>query len=346
MQHLEQFQALINSPGKVVITTHHKPDADALGSSLGLAGYLKQKGHQVTVITPTDYPTFLNWMEGNDEVVVFTDEGMEAKAAELVQEADFIFCLDFSSLGRINALGELVRASAARKVLIDHHQNPEDFADFVEWDVTAAATAQLVYRLLVAMGDRSMITPAMANCLYAGIMTDTGSFRHSNTTKEVHQVVAELMDLGANVSLVSSLIYDNSSLDRLRFLGYALSEKLVVLPKFRTAYIPISAKDLKEFKVRTGDTEGIVNYALSLNNIVFAALITEREDGVKMSFRSVGTFSAADFAGSHFNGGGHKNAAGGRSDYGFEDTIKKFEELLPDYQELLLNSDQLENAHA
>ncbi|HAA11588.1 MAG TPA: DHH family phosphoesterase [Cytophagales bacterium] len=345
MQNLEQFQALLSTPKRVVITTHHKPDADALGSSLGLAGYLKQYNHQVTVITPTDYPTFLNWMEGNNEVVVFTNTGMETKAAELVADADIIFCLDFSSLDRINQLGELVRASSAKKVLIDHHRNPEDFAQFVEWDVEAAATAQLIYRLLCAMGDREKITPAIADCLYAGIMTDTGSFRHSNTSKEVHLVVAELIDLGANVNRVSQLIYDNGSLDRLRFMGYALSERLEVLPQYSTAYIAISAEDLMRFQIKTGDTEGLVNYALSIEGVCFAALITEREDGVKLSLRSVGDFSVSDLASKHFNGGGHKNAAGGRSDKSFTETLAYFESLLPQYQSLLDTTNQLQNAH-
>lgn len=346
MQNLEQFQSLLSTPQRVVITTHHKPDADALGSSLGLAGYLKQRGHEVTVITPTDYPTFLQWMEGNDEVVIFTEPGKRELAAQKVSEATVIFCLDFSSLDRINELGELVRgATQAKKVLIDHHRNPEDFAEFVEWDVEAAATAQLIYRLLCAMGERETITPAMADALYAGIMTDTGSFKHSNTSKEVHLTVAELIDLGANVNEVSQLIYDNSSVDRLKFLGFALSERLKVLPEYNTAYITISAEDLRQYHVKTGDTEGLVNYALSIRGIAFAALITEREDGVKLSLRSVGDFSVSDFASNHFHGGGHKNAAGGRSSMGFKETLDHFESLLSQYKVSLQNTFQFQNAH-
>lgn len=346
MINLDEFQTVLSSPKRIVITTHHKPDADALGSSLGLSGYLKQLGHTVTVITPTDYPAFLHWMEGNADVVIFTNPGMEAKAATLVAEADLIFCLDFSSLDRINELGELVRSATGQKVLIDHHRNPEDFAQFVLWDVEAAATAQLIYRLLCNLGHRDMITPGMANCLYAGIMTDTGSFRHSNTSKEVHVVVSELISLGANVNQVSQLIYDNNSHDKLRFLGFALNERMKVIPEYSTAYIAISAEDIVKYRVKTGDTEGLVNYALSIRGIVFAALITEREDGTKLSLRSTGDFSVSDLANAHFHGGGHRNAAGGRSSLPFQETLSYFESLLPQYQDSLENLSQLQNAHA
>ena len=249
MQNLDAFKELLDSPKKVVITTHQKPDADALGSSLGLAAFLKKKGHEVSVITPTDYPAFLNWMKGHEEVIIYNQQN-EARSHKIIEEAGMIFCLDFSSLHRINELGEKVRQARAVKVLIDHHLEPEDFADFAKWSTKAAATTELLYELIVEMGEQDLIDKDMAECLYAGIMTDTGSFRHANTSKNVHLVTASLIEKGADVSKVSQLIYDTNSLERLKFVGYALSEKLVVLKEFNTAYISINAEELAKFKKR------------------------------------------------------------------------------------------------
>lgn len=268
MQKLESLRDFLSSPKKVVITTHYKPDADALGSSLGLANYLKKKGHQVHVISPSDYPDFLKWMEGESEVINY-EARKKKKSQLLITEADIIFCLDFNCLKRINELGELVRNAAATKVLIDHHLAPEKFADFELWSTEAAATAELVFELVVNLGDRDYIDAPIAECLYAGIMTDTGQFKHPNTTKNVHLVTAELIELGADVAKVGRYIYDNNSLDRLKFTGYMLSTKLKVLKNLKTAYFWISAEDLKQFNSKTGDTEGLVNYALSLKDVVF-----------------------------------------------------------------------------
>ncbi len=334
MQNLDAFKELLDSPKKVAITTHHKPDADALGSSLGLAAFLKKKGHEVSVITPTDYPVFLHWMKGHKEVIIYNQQN-EANSHKIISEAEVIFCLDFSSLHRINELGEKVRQSSAVKVLIDHHLDPEDFADFTKWSTKAAATTELLYELIVEMGEENYIDKDIAECLYAGIMTDTGSFRHPNTTKNVHRITAALMEKGADVSKVSRLIYDTSSLEKLKLIGYALSEKLVVLKEYNTAYISISAEELSRFNSKTGDTEGLVNYGLSIEGIVFAVVIIDRKDIIKMSFRSVGDFSVNEFAKKHFGGGGHKNAAGGKSNLSLPDTIKRFEELLLQYKEKL-----------
>lgn len=334
MQDLKALKHALTSPKKVVITTHPKPDADALGSSLGMAAYLKKKGHDVSVITPTDYPSFLHWMYGNSDVLVF-NEGNEEKAAKLVEEASLIFCLDFSALSRIYDLGKLVKASAAEKVLIDHHLDPENFAKYNFWSNSAASTAELVYQLIVDFGDRALIDKEIAEALYAGIMTDTGSFKHPSTTELTHHVVADLIHLGTDVHKVSKLIYDNNSIDRLRFLGYTLSEKLQFLPEFNTAYISISAEELSRFKSRTGDTEGLVNYALSIEGVVLAALFVERPEAVKISFRSIGSFSVNLFARDNFEGGGHKNAAGGISNLSLEETVQKFLSLLPENKEKL-----------
>ena len=334
MHKIESFRELLETPKKVVITTHYKPDADALGSSLGLAGYLIKKGHGVNVISPSDYPEFLFWMEGQKDVINY-EAGNENKSAKLIEEADIIFCLDFNCLYRINKLGDLVGESSAVKVLIDHHLDPEHFADYELWSTKAAATAELVYELIIKLNDRQYIDQDIAECLYAGIMTDTGQFKHPNTTKNVHLVTADLIGRGADIAKVGRYIYDNNSLDRLKFTGYALSMKLKVLKNLRTAYFWISAEDLKKYKSKTGDTEGLVNYALSLKGVVFSAVIIERPEEVRLSLRSKGGFSVNDFAKDHFSGGGHPNAAGGISDLGLEATVEKFEKLVKTYEKQL-----------
>jgi phosphoesterase RecJ-like protein len=335
MQNIQAFKELLSQSRKIVIVTHFKPDADALGSSLGLSGYLKKKGHQVKVITPSDYPDFLAWMPGNDDVLIFHKD-RPAPAERFVNEAEVIFCLDFSSLKRINELGEIVARSAARKVLVDHHLEPEDFAEFVQWDTTAASTAELIYDLIVEVGDENIIDANIADCLYAGVMTDTGSFRHPNTTVKVFRVASDLVARGANPAKVSRLIYDTNSLERLRLMGFVLSERLYVLPEFRTAYITLSAEDLRKYGSQTGDTEGLVNFGLALKDVRLSVLISDRRENIKLSFRSLGEFSVNDLARKHFEGGGHKNAAGGQTNLTLEQTIKKFLDLLPQYKAELL----------
>ncbi|MBT1704247.1 DHH family phosphoesterase [Chryseosolibacter indicus] len=335
MQNIQGFKELISSPKKVVILTHFKPDADALGSSLGLAGYLKKRHHTVKVITPSDYPEFLTWMPGNNDVLIFQKD-RPAIAEGYINNADVIFCLDFSSLKRINELGEMVAKSAAIKVLVDHHLEPESFAHYEQWDTSAASTAELVYDLIREVGDEALIDSDISNCLYAGLMTDTGSFRHPNTTHKVFQVASALVAKGADPSKVSKLIYDTNSLERLRLMGFVLSEKLQVLPEYRTAYITLSTEDLKKFGSQTGDTEGLVNYGLSIKNIKLSVMISDRKENIKLSLRSLGDFSVNEMARKHFDGGGHKNAAGGQTTLTLDQTVKKFLDLLPNYKEELL----------
>lgn len=334
MRGIESLINQLSKSNRVVITTHHKPDADALGSSLGIANYLIKKGHEVKVITPSDYPAFLFWMKGNENVLVYSDESAK-QVQQLIDQADLIITLDFSVLHRINELGEMVRSAKGFKVNIDHHLDPEDFADYRLWNTKAASTCELCYELIVALGDKDLIDKDIAECLYAGIMTDTGGFRHPNTTKNVHEVVAELIGMGADNAKIAKNIYDTNSLDRLKFLGFALSEKLEVLPEYHVAFFAFSNEELDRFHSKTGDTEGIVNYALSLEGIVLAVLFKDSGDGVKISFRSMGTFPANELASVHFNGGGHRNAAGGKTEGTLEETVKKFKTILKDYKPLL-----------
>ena len=342
MQDIEAIGAVIRQPPggpaqTVLITTHQNPDADAMGSSLGLAGYLRKKGHRVTVVTPTDYPQNLHWMSGNDSVVAF-DEKIRVSVKQLFDEADVIFCLDFSSLDRIRELALMVRQSRACKVLIDHHLEPESFTDLAFWDPTAAATAQLVFRLITALGDKHLIDMPIAECLYSGLMTDTGSFRHSNTTGDVHRIAAELVDLKIDVSSIHRRIFDNVTLDKFRLLGYVLNEKLKVLPEYKFAYIMLTDAELKRYRSKTGDTEGMVNYALAVEGVVMAAILIDRNEEIRLSFRSVGDFSVRDLASRYFEGGGHRNAAGGRSKSSLAETEQKLLTVLPEYQQQLLET--------
>ena len=343
MEALGTFIQKLSSPRKIVITTHVKPDADALGSSLGLANYLLKKGHEVTVITPSDYPYFLTWMKGNDAVLDFSKDTDRKKALVKLEKAELIFCLDFSVLNRVNELGELIRQSKAFIVNIDHHQDPEDFAHYRLWSTQAAATCELVYELIVSLGDKKLIDKHIAACLYAGILTDTGGFRHPNTTKNVHLVVAELLEAGANATEIANFIYDSNSLNRLKFIGFAITKRLIVREDLQTAYFVISKKDLKKYQSQTGDTEGLVNYALSLDGVKLAALFSEREDGVKISFRSSVDVAVNKFAAAHFGGGGHKNAAGGKSSLSLKKTVARFESLVQEYQEALFHSEAVSN---
>ena len=339
-QTIERLLAFLINPQKIIVTMHRDPDADALGSSLGWARYLSGKGHDVTVISPTDYSSNLRWLPGMENVLVFEKSGDNAICKKKINEATLICCLDFSALSRLKDLGRLVEKSNGPKLVIDHHLEPEDFATYMIWDTKAAATAQLVFEIIKVIekgkSTNEMFDLPMAECLYAGIMTDTGSFRHSNVTSEVHAAVAELMLTGLDTSRVHRLIYDNAPLSRLQFLGYVLSQKLIVLEEFRTAYMVLTEEELVKFNSNTGETEGIVNYGLQVENVVMSAMFIERKGEVKISFRSVGAFSVRDVASTYFNGGGHKNASGGKSDLSLKETVDQFLKILPEYKSQLL----------
>lgn len=335
MLSLSELKTLLATPQKIVITTHHKPDGDAMGSSLGLYAYLIQKGHHVKVVTPTDYPYFLHWLPNNSDVLVYTEAKEEA--ARYVADAALVFCLDFNTLTRINELGELIRNASAYKIMIDHHLEPEDFDDYRHWNINACAAAQLVYDFIVnELGDGEMMNKDIATCLYTGIMTDSGSFRFASATADVYRIGADLIDAGAEHWRIHQLVYDNATENRLRFLGNCLTNKLQILREFNTAIITVTADELKQFNIVTGDTEGIVNYALSINGIKLAAFIIERTDKVKLSLRSTGDFPANEICKKYFNGGGHRNAAGGYSEKDLEGTAHYFLSILPEYKTQLL----------
>lgn len=335
MLSLSELKSLLATPQKIVITTHHKPDGDAMGSSLGLYAYLIQKGHHVKVITPTDYPYFLHWLPNNSDVIIYTEE--QEKCNAYVEQASLIFCLDFNTLSRINELGEVIRAAGGYKLMIDHHLDPEDFDDYRHWNINACAAAQLVYDFIVnELEDGTFMNKDIATCLYTGLMTDSGSFRFQSATSSVYRIAADLIDIGAEHWRIHQLVYDNATENRLRFLGHCLSNKLEIIKDLNTAIITVNAEELKLYDIVTGDTEGIVNYALSVNGIRLAAFIIERKDRVKLSLRSTGDFPANEICRKYFDGGGHRNAAGGVSPVGLLETVDYFKSILPEYRTQLL----------
>ncbi|MEH6304642.1 DHH family phosphoesterase [Olivibacter sp. CPCC 100613] len=329
------LKQILAEPKSIVITTHYKPDGDALGSSLAMLLWLKARGHQVRLIVPSDYPSFLAWMPHQDEAIIYTEN--KPLADSLITAADLIFCLDFNGLARTHDMQSILAASRSTKMMIDHHLDPEGFDQFRHWNPESAATAYLVYDFIVnLLDDRASITPDIATCLYTGIMTDTGSFRFQSTTAEIHLAIADLISLGAKNAQIHEFVYNSSSENRLKFLGFCLLNRLVVLHEYHTAYFAITKEDLTRFNIVTGDTEGLVNYALSISGIKLAALIIDRTNQIKLSLRSIGTFPANEICAKYFNGGGHRNAAGGHDSLPLEQVVEKFKAVLPTYKEQLL----------
>ena len=337
MKNQEELQMLLQSPRNVVVIMHFKPDADALGSSLGLAGFLKKLGHRVQVVAPSNYPEFLAWLPGNEQVLAVNDRFGDSlpKAVQEIEKADILFCLDFNNPNRVNTLEKPLRDARGVKVMIDHHLEPENFADFQKWNTQSASTAGLVFDLIHDLKAVDKIDADIATCLYAGLMTDTGGFRHNNTRHQEFLIASSLVAHGADPHVIAKKIYDNNTLERLRLTGFALYEKLVVVPEYRTAYMALSGSELSRFNAQTGDLEGLVNYGLSIEGVRMAVLMYDRKDEVKLSFRSLGDFSVNELARKHFNGGGHRNAAGGQSKTSLQATLEKLLALLPEYKNQL-----------
>jgi bifunctional oligoribonuclease and PAP phosphatase NrnA len=330
---LTEIISILAASRKILITTHTNPDGDAIGSSLAMFGYLKKKGHAVSVMIPDPDPGFLQWMPFHSNILVFRDQREECLAA--IADAEIIFSLDYNGLGRLGPAEEFVRKSGAIRILIDHHRDPAGDFNHVLSIVETSSTCELVYDFIDGCGDAGMIDSDIASCIYAGIITDTGSFSYSCNYEKTYLITADLYRKGIDGEHIHRLVYDTYSEGRLRLLGFSISEKLVVLQEFHTAYIYLSKEDLDRFNYRVGDTEDIVNYALSVEGINFAALFTERDGVVRISFRSKGKFSVNDIARKYFNGGGHVNAAGANSYASLEETVHIFEAMLPEYREKL-----------
>jgi len=320
-----KFKGLLKKVSNIVIVTHWSPDGDAMGSSLGLFHYLKALKKNVSVVVPNDYPEFLQWMPGNKQVIIF--EKNESKAIKLIHKADAIFTLDFNSFKRLEKLGEVIAETNAAKIMIDHHQQPENYATLYFHDVKACSTCELIFDFIVGLGGKKLINKKIAECLYVGLMTDTGSFRYSSVNVKTHQIIAELMKTGIIPSNIHSAVYDTYSADRMKLLGYALSEKMKVIDGLPVAYISLTEEELKRFDYKKGDTEGLVNYPFAIKGIKVCALFNEGEGGVKISFRSKGKIDMNKFARAYFNGGGHINAAGGKSHDTLINTVNKFVSL-------------------
>lgn len=324
----EQISNLLSEKSvNIVIVSHVNPDGDAIGSSMGLYHALRNLEYSsVNVISPNAFPAFLNWIPGSDSIWLANRD--TKKCTELLKNAQVIFCLDFNDIDRVEDLSVRMRKSPAYRVLIDHHPDPREDYDVMISDVSASSTAELVYRFLVAWAGKECINLVVAQCLYAGIVTDTGSFSYGCNNPQTYLITAHLMELGVDGEKIHRLIYDTYSEGRMRLLGYCLSQKMVVLPQFKTAYIYLSQEDLKRFDYQEGDTEGVVNYGLSIRDIVLAAIFIERKDTIKISLRSEGQVNVNVLARKYFNGGGHRNAAGGNHKDSLDNTVSYFESLL------------------
>ncbi|MGB5242910.1 MAG: bifunctional oligoribonuclease/PAP phosphatase NrnA [Lutimonas sp.] len=330
-----EVKKLLERSRNIAVVSHRNPDGDAYGSSLALAQLLKKLGHATTVISPNDCPNFLKWMPGQDEILIFEEQ--TAKAKEILGKAEIIFTLDFNALNRVGH--DMERALLDIEpiyIMIDHHQEPDDYAAYSYVDPNICSTSQLVFQWAIEMGWEKHLDKDIATCIYTGILTDTGSFRFSNTNGDTHRIVGNLLDLGVEHTNVYREIHENS-INRLKLLGKAL-KNLVYLKEFRTAFITLKNYELKQCNYQKGDTEGFVNYALSLSNVVLAAIFIEdkQQNIVKISFRSTGDFNVNELAREYFNGGGHINAAGGKSDLGLRETVDDFMAILPKYKDALL----------
>ncbi|MBK8338604.1 MAG: DHH family phosphoesterase [Flavobacteriales bacterium] len=323
---LLQLRELLSSPRQCVIVTHYNPDGDAMGSSLGLMNALQALGHRAQVVFPNTPASFLHWMPGYGSAITADTHPEQAK--NLVCSAEVLFCLDFNKPDRVGLLEESLRAAPFR-VLVDHHQRPDTFARITFSDTTSCATCQMVYDILVALKAEEHIDREVATCLYTGVMTDSGSFRYSSTTPHTLRVAAALMEKGAVPDHVFSAVMDDNSEQRLKLLGFTLAERMTVHPQFGTAVIVLEQKDLDRFQFAPGDTEGFVNYGLSIRGVRLAAFFVERPDRVKISLRSKGALPVDQFLSAHFDGGGHANAAGGQSTSPLPDVVARFMELLP-----------------
>ncbi|KFF06041.1 DHH family phosphoesterase [Flavobacterium reichenbachii] len=327
IQDIQAIQQLLASPKKIAIIPHRGPDGDAMGSTLGLYHFLLKNNHQPTVIAPNDFPDFLAWLPGSETVKVFEKD--TENCTRILEEAELIFTLDFNAFHRTGEMEHTLAKLTAPFIMIDHHQKPDDYAAYTYSDTSFGSTCEMIYNFISFLNKKEDIDKTIATCIYTGILTDSGSFRFPGTTGNTHRIIAELIDLGVENTQIPVLLFDNSSYSRLQLLGRAL-QNMKVFEAHKTSYTTLTQAELDSFDYIKGDTEGIVNYGLSIKGIVFTAIFIENKDEkiIKISFRSQGGFDVNQFSRDHFNGGGHSNAAGGRSETSMEETVKKFEDLV------------------
>lgn len=329
-------QVLTKEKLNLVIVPHENPDGDAIGSALGLAEILADFGHRLTIISPNDYPDFLKWFAAKTEIIIYGSSKKKAKSA--LNNADVLICVDFNDASRAGNLEKKLTKFSKPRILIDHHPYPSDFCEYTVSEITYSSTAELIYDVIQQIGLGGNITHNAAEALYTGILTDTGAFNHNTSRPNTFKVVSELMKFGIDTEKIQSGVYHNFSENRMKLLGYCLNEKMQVFPEYRTAVISITKEELERFDFKPGDTEGFVNYPLSIKNIVFSVLFIEKEELVKMSFRSKGNFATNKMAREYFNGGGHLNASGGESKLTLKETLNKFTQLLPEFKHQLIET--------
>ncbi len=325
---MKEIKTLLSSKKNIVITMHKNPDCDALGSSLGLAHILSSIGHYVKVMPPNNYPDFLKWLPGQDYIKVYDENVLECQ--DLINNSDVVFCLDFNNIKRLGDMQFVIAKSQAFKILIDHHQDPFDFCDFMFSFPDKSSTCEIIYDFAAKLNLLDNINSNSANCLYAGMVTDTGGFAYSCVTSETLRVASFLINKGADVVKINQSLNDYSY-NRLKLLGYSIFNKTQYLENLKTSIISLTVKELSDFDFQKGDTEGIVNYGLSIKDCVLAVFFIEQDKMIKISFRSKGNFDVNVFARKYFNGGGHVNAAGGMSKDTLDNTINYFKELLLNY---------------
>ena len=324
---IQIIQELLATPKKIAIIPHRSPDGDAMGSTLALYHFLLKLNHQPIVIAPNDFPNFLAWLPNSETVLVYEND--KENVTKILKEQELVFTLDFNALHRTGEMENILKDLTVPMIMIDHHQLPDSYAVVTYSDTSFGSTCEMIYNFIVALGQKQLIDKTIATCLYTGILTDSGGFKFPKTTGTTHRIVSEFIDLGVENTTIPNLLFDNNSYESLQLLGRAL-QNMKVVPEHKTAFISLSQKELDEFKYQKGDTEGIVNYCLSIKGIVFAAIFIEHRDEniIKISFRSQGEFDVNQFARTNFGGGGHINAAGGKSYDTLENTIKKFEQLV------------------
>lgn len=327
---IKDFNRYLDDSSNIVVVTHTNPDGDAIGSSLALYHFLSGMGKNCDVICPDNFPSFLAWMKGAGEITIVEND--LKKSISLIDKSDLLINVDFNDLNRTVQLEDKIRQANIPKVLIDHHPHPQNFADLIISDVTKSSAAELIYQVIEESGNVQYINETVAECLFVGIMTDTGSFSYNSSKPYTYYAVSKLLQYKINKDEIFSQVYDSFSFERMRLLGYCLNEKMKVLPDDHTAYISITQEELKRYNYKIGDTEGFVNYPLSITGVQFTALFIEKEDEIKISFRSKGDFPANLFSRDNFNGGGHMNAAGGYSKLTLEETIGRFVDVLKKYK--------------
>lgn len=324
---IQEIQQLLSTPKKIAIIPHRNPDGDAMGSALGLYHFLLKNNQHPVVISPNEFPDFLAWIPGSETVKIFEKD--KKKCTKVLEESELIFTLDFNALHRVGEMENVLNKLKIPFIMIDHHQSPDDYAAITYSDVSFGSTCEMLYNFISFLGKKSNIDKTIATCIYTGILTDSGSFRFPKTTGTTHRIIADLIDLGVENTEIPMLLYDNSSFERLQLLGKAL-QNMKVLTEHKTTYTTLKQEELDSFNYIKGDTEGIVNYGLSIKGIVFTAIFIENaeEKIIKISFRSQGDFDTNQFARDYFNGGGHRNAAGGKSELSMEETVRQFENLV------------------